>query len=110
MATTMYPRPLLLSLTAVILAATGFAQNPPPTPSVSNKAHRATLNWAPSPDAKKAGVNLKYRMYKSDGTRKPGGATECAGTFHPVATVNSSEKSFTDTGVQADHIYCYKVQ
>lgn len=115
MAIPKYARPLfLVSFATLVIAVTSCAQERPPaapaTPPVGNQDHRATLNWAPSPDAKKAGGKLNYAVYRSDGTRKPDGTPQCIGSFDKIAEVEGSKTTFIDLAVKADRVYCYKLK
>jgi len=74
------------------------------------QGHKASLNWAPSPDAKKHGAKLKYAVYRSGGTRKPDGTAQCAGKYAKIAEVEDSKTTFTDHTVKANHVYCYQLR
>jgi hypothetical protein len=105
---------IVVALVALAFAVTSCAQESPAAAPVAapvgNQDHRATLNWAPSPDAKKAGGKLNYAVYRSDGTRKPDGTPQCIGTFDKIAEVEGSKTTFIDHAVKADRVYCYKLR
>jgi hypothetical protein len=109
-----YARPVFVLWLILLFAATISAQERRPvistTPPVGKKDHRATLNWAPSPDAGKAGSKMEYAVYRSNGARKPGAKPTCAGAFSKIAQIDGSITIFVDNSVLAEHVYCYQIK
>jgi hypothetical protein len=112
MANSSHARPfILVSFVMLVFSVLSWAQTPKQAaPPAGSRPHRATLNWAPSPDAKKAGSKLKYAIYRSEGIRNPDGKPECVGNFDKIAEVEGAKTTFIDPAVKANHVYCYKLK
>ncbi len=80
-----------------------------PTPAASSHhGHSATLRWVASPDAANH-KGAKYWVYRTEGTRGPGGNPKCGSDFKRISVVEASATSYIDKKVKPNKVYCYYI-